>query len=100
MVTHGLDFLEGSRRCSNDWPLIGLLGDEDQVMARAATFRKHFREEHLDRLLAVVPHRCHARHGASNRDVLKLPAAILPTEKVGAVCIVSDNRDNVKGLRW
>jgi hypothetical protein len=67
---------------------VRLLSKEDQVMARAATCRKPFRKRDMDGLLAAIPHRGHARHGASNGDMLKLPAAVLSSQNVGSVRII------------
>jgi hypothetical protein len=68
------------------------------MMARAAS-QDPFRQRDMDRLLAVILHRCHTYHGTSNGDMLKLPAAFLSVKNVGSVRIVRHNGDDVEWLR-
>ena len=68
-------------------------------MARSRHQLKALRKRNMDGLFAVHPYRCYARHGASDRHMLKLPAAVLSAQNIGSVRIIRENCDDIEWLR-
>src|SRR6202789_4027717 len=91
---------EWSGGSSKNCALVRFLSKEDQMMSGVAIGLQSIRQRKVNRLLGITFHRRHAGQGASDRDMLQQPSAILSSEHIGAVRIISQHRNDVEWLRY
>lgn len=77
-----------------------LLGKKDQMMSGVVLSLQYIRQREMNRLLRIVFYSRHTCQGASNRNMLEQPSAVLSSEHVRVIRIIDEHRNDVEWLRY